>query len=85
MPQITTKTLSVKLKELEGKNIIHREVFPEVPPKVIYSLTPTGEKLRPLFKDMFKWGMDYVNEHGNVTGKYACETNVVQKIGQLPQ
>lgn len=82
MPQITTKTLSVKLKELEEKNIIHREVFPEVPLKVVYSLTPSGEKLRPLFKEMFQWGMDYVNEHGKVKGEYlGCELNVAKKIG----
>ena len=82
MPQITTKTLSVKLKELEGKNIIHREVFPEVPPKVVYSLTSTGEKLRPLFREMIKWGMDYVNDHGKTTGEHVgCEANVAKKIG----
>ncbi len=48
--EITQKTLTVKLKELEEKNIIHREVYAEVPPKVEYSLTSSGEKLRPVLK-----------------------------------
>ena len=50
--EITQKTLTVKLKELEEKNIIHREVFAEVPPKVEYSLTPIGQKLKPVLKEM---------------------------------
>ncbi len=33
--EITQKTLTIKLKELEEKNIIHREVFPQIPPKVV--------------------------------------------------
>ena len=48
--EITQKTLTIKLKELEEKNIIHREVFAEVPPKVEYSLTPIGSKNKPVLK-----------------------------------
>ena len=55
--EITQKTLTVKLKELEEKNIIHREVYAEVPPKVEYSLTSSGEKLRPVLENMSKWGI----------------------------
>jgi len=70
--EITQKTLTVKLKELEEKNIINREVFPEVPPKVVYSLTPAGEKLKPVLKEMYSWGISYVEEHGEITGEVAC-------------
>lgn len=62
----TQKTLTVKLKELEEKNIIHREVFPEVPPKVVYSLTSSGEKLRPVLEAMYNWGHGYVKEFGEI-------------------
>lgn len=62
--EITQKTLTVKLRELEEKQLIAREVFPEIPPKVVYSLTPIGERLRPLLKEMYDWGIDYVKECG---------------------
>lgn len=80
--QITQKTLTVKLKDLEEKNIIHREVFAQVPPKVVYSLTPAGERLRPLFKEMYYWGISYVEEHGEVTdNNLCCEEEISKKIG----
>ena len=82
IPEITQKTLTVKLKELEEKNIIDREVFAQVPPKVVYSLTPAGERLRPVFKEMFHWGISYVEEHGEITEDHACcEVEVSKKIG----
>ena len=74
--EITQKTLTVKLKELEEKNIIHREVYAEVPPKVEYSLTSSGEKLRPVLENMSKWGIGYVNEFGKITPEDMCETNI---------
>ena len=74
--EITQKTLTVKLKELEEKNIIHREVYAEVPPKVEYSLTSCGEKLRPVLENMSKWGIGYVNEFGKITPENMCETNI---------
>ena len=77
--EITQKTLTVKLKELESKKIIHREVFPEVPPKVVYSLTPIGKKLRPVLESMFNWGIDYVEEHGTISGDNSCEMKLFQR------
>lgn len=67
--EITKKTLTIKLKELEEKNIIYREVFAEVPPKVVYSLTPMGKKLKPMLQEMFEWGIEYVREHGKIIEK----------------
>ncbi|QKF81867.1 transcriptional regulator [Halarcobacter ebronensis] len=80
--EITQKTLTIKLKELEEKNIINREVFPEVPPKVVYSLTNAGENLKPVLKEMYKWGISYVDEHGEITDeKSCCELNISKKAG----
>ncbi|WP_404317151.1 winged helix-turn-helix transcriptional regulator [Malaciobacter canalis] len=70
--EITQKTLTVKLKELEEKNIINREVFPKVPPKVVYSLTPIGEQLKPVLKEMYKWGIKYVEDYGELTNDNLC-------------
>ena len=72
--EITQKTLTIKLKELEAKNIIHREVFAEVPPKVEYSLTSIGEKLKPVLKEMYIWGIDYVEEFGKITPEGICDS-----------
>jgi len=77
--EITQKTLTIKLKELEEKNIIHREVFAQIPPKVVYSLTPIGLKLKPVLKEMFDWGIDYVKENGHIKGDSICETSICWK------
>ena len=74
--ELTQKTLTVKLKELEEKNIIHREVYAEVPPKVVYSLTKVGENLKPVLEEMHKWGIDYVQEFGKITLDNLCESNI---------
>lgn len=74
--EITQKTLTVKLKELEQKQLIKREVFAEVPPKVVYSLTPIGENLRDVLNAMHAWGIKYVNECGKVTEDNICTIDV---------
>jgi DNA-binding HxlR family transcriptional regulator len=74
--EITQKTLTVKLKELEEKNIIHREVFAEIPPKVVYSLTPIGKKLKPVLQEMFAWGIEYVDAFGSITDERPAEAAV---------
>ena len=71
--QITQKTLTIKLKELEQKNIIHREVFAQVPPKVVYSLTDAGKRLKPVLDEMFDWGVGYVEEFGKITEDIKCK------------
>ena len=45
-----------KLRELEEDGIIHREVYPVVPPKVEYSLTKYGESLKPIITQLYLWG-----------------------------
>ncbi|MGL6202218.1 MAG: winged helix-turn-helix transcriptional regulator [Lachnospiraceae bacterium] len=58
---ITHKMLSSQLKELETKGIVLREEYPQVPPKVEYSLTSKGESLVPLVQNMCDWGVH--NQH----------------------
>ena len=52
----TPKVLTQQLRELESQDLIHREVYPDVPPKVEYSLTDTGRSLLPVLKAMRDWG-----------------------------
>ena len=56
LPRTTQKMLIQKLRELEDDGIIERKVYPIVPPKVEYSLTPYGETLRPILKQLYLWG-----------------------------
>ena len=56
---ITTKTLTNQLRELEEQKIIKRNVYPEVPPKVEYSLTELGESIIPILKMLCEWGKEY--------------------------
>jgi len=53
---ITHKMLSQQLKELEANGLIHREEYPQVPPKVEYSLTELGKSLLPVLQSMSEWG-----------------------------
>ena len=57
---ITPKMLTQQLRELESKELIHREVFPIVPPKVEYSLTEAGRSLMPILVAMRDWGAAYL-------------------------
>lgn len=56
----TPKMLTQQLRELEAQKLIHREVFPVVPPKVEYSLTDTGKSLMPILTAMRDWGAEYL-------------------------
>jgi DNA-binding HxlR family transcriptional regulator len=56
---ISQKVLIQQLRELERDGIVGRKVYPEVPPKVEYSLTALGESLRPVIVAMCKWGKEY--------------------------
>ncbi|MBE9040732.1 helix-turn-helix transcriptional regulator [Oscillatoriales cyanobacterium LEGE 11467] len=53
---VTQKMLTQQLREMEADGLIHREVYPQVPPKVEYSLTPLGESLKPILNAMHEWG-----------------------------
>ncbi|HIV25392.1 MAG TPA: winged helix-turn-helix transcriptional regulator [Candidatus Scatomonas pullistercoris] len=53
---ISYKTLSLMLKELERDQLIHREEYPQIPPKVEYSLTERGKTLIPILDAMCEWG-----------------------------
>jgi DNA-binding HxlR family transcriptional regulator len=53
---ITKRMLTQQLRELEEDGVVVRKVYPQVPPKVEYSLTPLGKSLRPLLDAMDEWG-----------------------------
>ena len=53
---ISYKTLSATLKELESDGLVHRKEYPQIPPKVEYSLTQRGKSLIPILDQMCEWG-----------------------------
>ena len=60
---VTAKMLTQQLRELESQELIHREVFPVVPPKVEYSLTELGRSLMPILVAMRDWGSEYLRKN----------------------
>lgn len=56
----TAKMLTQQLRELEASKLIHREVFPIIPPRVEYSLTDLGKSLMPVLVAMRDWGTGYL-------------------------
>lgn len=56
----TPKMLTQQLRELESHKLVHREVYPVIPPKVEYSLTELGKSLIPVLISMRDWGANYL-------------------------
>ncbi|BBI33288.1 winged helix-turn-helix transcriptional regulator [Cohnella abietis] len=70
IPEITHRMLTSQLRELEENDLIKRVVYPEIPPKVEYSVTEYGQTLMPILNEMHKWGT-------------AHQTHMAQKNGEL--
>lgn len=62
LPKISQRMLTLQLRELESDGLIHREVYPIIPPKVEYSLTVFSQTLLPVVYAMHDWGVKYANE-----------------------
>lgn len=56
---ITQKVLTSNLRSMEEAGLLTRKVYPEVPPRVEYSLTDTGMSLKPVLDSMIAWGTEY--------------------------
>ena len=56
---ISQKVLSDSLRSLEEDGIVTRTVYPEVPPRVEYALSPLGESMKPILDAMEQWGTEY--------------------------
>ena len=56
---ITQKVLTSKLREMEELGLLERTIYPQIPPKVEYTLTDIGYSLRPVLESLKGWGKDY--------------------------
>jgi DNA-binding HxlR family transcriptional regulator len=64
VPGATERMLTLQLRELEAFGIVQRTVYPEVPPKVEYSLTKLGLSLEPVLQTMLDWSEKYLQQEG---------------------
>ena len=78
IPDITHKILTKQLRELEENNLIVRKVYPEVPPKVEYSITDNGKEVIPILEMMCDWA--YKNNYFDYNLKYnLCDEDVYKE------
>ncbi len=78
IPNITQKMLTNQLRELEEDKLISRKVYPEVPPRVEYTLTEYGVSLMPVLKSMYEWGKHYGETVVWKEGESGCLGDSVQ-------
>lgn len=57
--QVSQKVLTAQLRQMEGSGLLTRTVYPEVPPRVEYTLTDLGRSLKPILDAMWVWGEEY--------------------------
>ena len=60
---ITQKVLTSHLRNMEANGLLVRKVYPEIPPKVEYTLTETGYSLKPILDAMYTWGENYKSKN----------------------
>lgn len=72
MPHVTQRMLTRQLRELEEDGLVLRKVYAQVPPKVEYTLTNTGESLKPIVQQIDEWG-DWYSRHHSSEGSETTE------------
>lgn len=70
---ISQKVLTANLRDMEANGLLTRRAYAEVPPRVEYTLTETGESLRPILAAMFDWGMDYKRKNNSPVSELVDE------------
>lgn len=85
IPDINKRMLAQQLKELEHNDIIHREVYSQVPPKVEYSITAYGHSLHPVLQALNDWGEGHVAHMSSLYGEEPETESADETIGRKPQ
>ncbi|WMW22792.1 helix-turn-helix domain-containing protein [Methanolobus mangrovi] len=65
LPGISPRMLTKQLRELENDGIVNREMYPEIPPRVEYSLTDFGRTIIPVLEALAQWGIKYTDQKGS--------------------
>jgi DNA-binding HxlR family transcriptional regulator len=82
MPDITKKMLTQQLRELEYHNIVHREIYRQIPPKVEYSITEYGKGMKTVLQVMHNWGIAHVK---HLKELYAEDISVEPFVSELDE
>jgi DNA-binding HxlR family transcriptional regulator len=64
IPTVTQRMLTNQLRELEKDGLVLRRIYPEVPPRVEYALSPLGRTLAPVIRALEQWGREHVMPDG---------------------
>ncbi|MHC2331414.1 winged helix-turn-helix transcriptional regulator [Bradyrhizobium sp. USDA 4454] len=59
IPGVTQHMLTTQLRDLEANGLVKRTVYPEVPPRVEYEMTPSARALRPVFDELYRWAQEH--------------------------
>ena len=70
---ISQKVLTANLRDMEANGLLTRKAYAEVPPRVEYTLTQTGESLKPILGAMFDWGMNYKRKNDSPSNELVDE------------
>ena len=65
MGNVSQKVLTAQLRQMEDSGLLTRKVYPEVPPRVEYTLTELGRSLKPILDAMWNWGEEYQAKSGS--------------------
>ncbi|MBX3198002.1 MAG: helix-turn-helix transcriptional regulator [Labilithrix sp.] len=84
IPGVSQKVLVQQLREMEEHGIVHREVFAEVPPRVVYSVTKFGLSLRPIVGALCAWGRRHATELSAIEQREA-RTSQATRSGARPE
>lgn len=82
IPGVTEKMLTQQLRELEADAVVHRRVYPTVPPKVEYSLTDHGNSLKRALNAMCDWGQVHMDRIGAVEKSFSALSSGRQAKGK---
>ena len=80
IPGVTQHMLTTQLRDLEANGLVKRTVYPEVPPRVEYEITPSARALKPVFDALFQWSQ----EHGFPTATQPKASSAAEKEQPKP-
>src|SRR5262249_44441511 len=70
IPRVTQRMLTQQLRDLERHGLVTRVHYPEIPPRVEYSLTPLGRSLHPIFKSVCDWAEENFSQIEKARARY---------------
>jgi len=79
MPMVSPRMLTKQLRELEEDGVVVRRMYPEIPPRVEYSLSDLGMAVVPVLESLCTWGSDYLLRNGSTTYKKSGNTDITEE------